>query len=243
MASLRKRYQGRVEASGRQDGPPVTTPPTGAAKLPDAVADPKPLEMPEAESPVDAAAKNALRERLREMESAEALNRRQPQQQPQYAAEPQQQQPQQPTMPAHVATWLAEHPQYTDPNDAVAQAEIHLATVKCMRDGKTWNDSDFIPTIERHLGIAPRTNGQSQHRPPAPAAPVRQQQRSTVPMSAPPTREAPSMSTGRPVSRRAPLTAEEVEAARFSGITPERYAEEKEKMLRLRAAGQLQDGR
>src|SRR5215470_4655632 len=140
MASLRKRYQGRVETSPRHDGPPVTAPPTGAAKLPDAVADSKPPpEMPEAESPVDAAAKNALRERLREMESAEALNRRQPQQQPQYAAEPQQQQPQQPTMPAHVATWLAEHPQYTDPNDAVAQAEIHLATVKCMRDGKTWN--------------------------------------------------------------------------------------------------------
>jgi len=237
MASLRKKYS----AEGpRQDGPSVTVPPTGAAKLPDAVADPKPLEMPETESPVDAAAKHALRDRLREMESAEALSRRQPQQQP-HAAEPQQ--PQQPAMPAQVEKWLAEHPQYMDPNDAVAQAEIHLATVKCMRDGKTWNDSDFIPTIERHLGIAPRTNG-SQHRPPpAPAAPVRQQQRSTVPIGAPPHRDVPSMTTGRPASRRAPLTAEEVEAARFSGITPERYAEEKEKMLRLRAAGQLQEGR
>jgi hypothetical protein len=60
-------------------------------------------------------------------------------------------------------------------------------------------------------------------------------------MSAPPTREAPSMSTGRPVGRRAPLTAEEVEIARASGITPERYAQEKEKMLRMKAAGQLDD--
>jgi len=242
MASLRKKYS----AEGpRHDGPPVTAPPTGAAKLPDPVADSKPPEMPATESPVDKAAKEAiaLQLRLKEMERAEQLNHEAAQQPPPpQAAEPQQQ-PQQPAMPAHVATWLAEHPQYMDPNDAVAQAEIHLATVKCMRDGKTWNDSDFIPTIERHLGIAPRTNG-SQHRPPpAPAAPVRQQQRSTVPMGAPPHRDVPSMTTGRPASRRAPLTAEEVEAARFSGITPERYAEEKEKMLRLRAAGQLQDGR
>jgi len=242
MASLRKRYQGRVEASGRQDGPPVTTPPTGAAKLPDAVADPKPLEMPEAESPVDAAAKNALRERLREMESAEALSRRQPQQQPQYAAEPQQQQPQQPAMPAHVQEWLSRHPQYTDPNDQIAQAEINLATMKCVRDGLTWNDDNFLPSIERHLGIAPRANGQSQHRPPAPRSePVRQQQRSNVPMSAPPTRGAPSMSTGRPASRRAPLTPEQIDAARFSGISVEEYERQLRRMEAMKAAGQLDD--
>src|SRR5215467_16073091 len=155
MASLRKRYQDRIEASPRHDGPPVTVPPTGAAKLPDAAADPKPLEMPEAENPVDAAAKNALRERLREMENAEALSRRQPQQQP-HAAEPQQQQPQQPAMPAHVQEWLSRYPQYTDPNDQIAQAEINLATMKCVRDGLTWNDDNFLPSIERHLGIAPR---------------------------------------------------------------------------------------
>jgi len=241
MASLRKRYQGRVEASGRQDGPPVTTPPTGAAKLPDAVADPKPLEMPEAESPVDAAAKNALRERLREMESAEALSRRQPQQQPQYAAEPQQQQPQQPAMPAHVQEWLSRHPQYTDPNDQIAQAEIYTATLKCNRDGKSWDQPDFIPTLERHLGIAPRTNGQSQHRPPAPRSEPVRQQRSNVPMSAPPHRETPSMLTGRSASRRAPLTEAQREAARFSGISEQEYASKLELMERMKAAGQLDD--
>src|SRR5215467_3859634 len=240
MASLRKKYSA---AGPRQDGPSVTVPPTGAARLPDAVADPKPPEMPETESPVDAAAKNALRERLREMENAEALSRRQPQQQP-HAAEPQQQQPQQPAMPAHVQEWLSRHPQYTDSNDQIAQAEINLATMKCVRDGLTWNDDNFLPSIERHLGIAPRANGQSQHRPPAPRSePVRQQQRSNVPMSAPPHRETPSMSTGRPASRRAPLTEAQREAARFSGITEQEYASKLELMERMKAAGQLDDHR
>jgi len=190
MASLRKRYQDRVEAGPRQDDPPVTTAPTEAAKLPEAAENPKPIEQPQTESPADTAARTALRERLREMENAEALTHQAQQPQPQYAAEPQQQQqPQQPAMPAQVQKWLAEHPQYCDPNDHVAQAEIYTATLKCNRDGKSWDQPDFIPTLERYLGIAPRGNGQVQsrpiERPPAPAAPprsepVRQQQRSTV---------------------------------------------------------------
>src|SRR5215471_16700025 len=112
MASLRKKYS----AEGpRHDGPSVTVPPTGAAKLPDAVADPKPPEMPETESPVDAAAKNALRDRLREMETAEALSRRQPQQQQPQHAEPEAPQQQQQKMQPRVQEWLSRHPQYTDP--------------------------------------------------------------------------------------------------------------------------------
>src|SRR5262249_19375695 len=206
---------------------------------------------PQTESPADIAAKNALRERLREMENAEALTHQAQQPQPQYAAEPQQQQPQQPTMPAQVQKWLAEHPQYLDPNDHVAQAEMQLATVKCVRDEMTWDHPDFIPTIERHLGIAPRPNGQAQHRPierpPAPAAPPRheappRQQRSAVPVSAPPTREVPSMASGRIPSRRVPLTPEQREAARFSGISEEKYAEKLELMNQMKAAGVIQDG-
>jgi len=241
MASLRKRYQGRVETSPRQDGPPVSTPPVKAAEPPPAV-EPKPPEMPETESPVDAAAKNALRERLREMESAEALSRRQPQQQQPQHAEPEAPQQQQQEMPPRVQEWLSRHPQYMDPNDQIAQAEIYTATLKCNRDGKSWDQPDFIPTLERHLGIAPRTNGQSQHRPPAPRSePVRQQQRSNVPMSAPPTRGAPSMSTGRPASRRAPLTPEQIDAARFSGISVEEYERQLRRMEAMKAAGQLDD--
>jgi hypothetical protein len=241
MASLRKKYQESV-----------TTAPSASAKLPDPVADPKPPKMPETtESPAEEAGKAALRQRLQEMERAEQLTR-QAQQPPPHAAEPpQEQQPQQP-MPAHIERWLAEHPQYMDPNDPVAQAEIYTATLKCNRDGKKWDQADFIPALERHLGIAPRSNGQVQSRPiekpSAPAAPrydapVRQQQRSSVPMSAPPTREAPSMSTGRPPSRRVALTSEQLDAARFSGISPEEYERQLRKMEAMKAAGQLDDRR
>jgi hypothetical protein len=139
-----------------------------------------------------------------------------------------------------------------DPNDQVAQAEIYTATLKCNRDGKSWDQPDFLPTLERHLGIAPRSNGQVQsrpiERPSAPAAPryeapPRQQQRSTVPMSAPPTREVPSMASGRNPSRRVPLTAEQIDAARFSGVSVEEYERQLRKMEAMKAAGALDDRR
>src|SRR5947209_2061261 len=102
MASFRKKYAEET---------PVTTAPT-EARLPDPVADPKPPEMPATkESPADAAAKSAMRERLREMENAETLTR-QAQQQPQAVEPPQQQQP--PAMPVHISKWLAAHPEYLD---------------------------------------------------------------------------------------------------------------------------------
>ena len=182
------------------------------------------------------------------MNRAEQLARQQPQQ-TQRAAEPPQQQPE---MPAAVAKWLAEHPEYTNPNDQIAQLEINLATAKCMRDGLVWTDDNFLPAIERHLGIAPRTNGRVEHAAlgnglavpappppsrPRPAAPPRQ---SSVAYSAPPTREAPSMTTGRPVSHRAPLTRDELEIAAASGQTPEQYQAQKQKMLRMKAAGEMQ---
>jgi len=250
MASIRKRYADRVEA------PPVTAPPTSAAKLPDPVADAKPPEMPATESPADVAAKEAiaLQLRLREMERAEQLNR-QPQQPPPQASELQQPQPQGPAMPPAVQKWLAEHPEYCDASDQVAQAEIYTATLKCNRDGKSWEQPDFIPTLERHLGIAPRTNGQAQqHRPierpsPAPAAaprseaPPPRQYRSTTPVSAPPSRDVPSFRTGRPQGGPVQLTKEQFEAARFSGISPEEYARQLVKMERMKASGEIDDGR
>ena len=250
MASMRKRYADRVEASPRHDGPPVTAPPTGAAKLPDPVVDAKPPEMPETtESPVDKAAKEAiaLQLRLKEMERAEQLNREAVQQPPPHATEPQQQQP--PAMPAHVEKWLADHPQYMDRNDAVAQAEIYTATLKCNRDGKSWDQPDFLPTLERHLGIAPRSNGHAQQhriieRPPAPAAPryeAPRQQRSAVPMSAPVSRDSPSLATGRPTGGPVRLTPAQQEAARFSGISEQEYARQLVKMERMKAAGELDD--
>src|SRR5262249_1427119 len=246
MASPRKKYQLQLES--RQDDAPVASTPVQTAEPPPAVEAKPPPEMPEAtEAPAEKAGREALRNRLAEMERAETLTR-QAQQPPQRADEPPQQPPQ-PAMPAHVQKWVTEHPQYCDPNDHVAQAEIYTATLKCNRDGKSWDQPDFIPTLERHLGIA--GNGQAQHRPverppaaPAPAPrrveqPVRQH--AGPPVSAQPTRESPSMATGRPQSFRAPLTKDELLIAQQCGQTPEQYQMQKEKMLRMKAAGQIQD--
>jgi hypothetical protein len=251
MASLRRKYQDRIEVDPRQDAPPVSAPPR-AAELPEPAADAGKLpELPETtESPADVAAKNALRERLREMENAETLTR-QAQQPPQHAEEPPQE-PQQPQMPAHIEKWLAANPRYADPTDQIAQTELYLATLKCTRDGKSWEQPDFTDHIERHLGLRPQPqpngNGQVESRPtanyaPAPRNEVPPRRPMAAPVSAPPSREPASMATGRPPSRRAPLTAAELEAAQFSGVSPERYAQEKEKMEKLKMAGVIQDGR
>jgi hypothetical protein len=242
MASLRKKYSTHFESAGK-DGAPVTSPPkVTASELPPAV-ETKPPELIEPQSPVDAAASSAIKDRLAEMQRAEQLAKAPPPQ-PQRAAEPSQQQPE---MPAAVAKWLAEHPEYTNPNDQIAQVEISLATMKAARDGLTWNDDDFLPSIERHLGIAPRTNGHVESRPtPQPAnvspanhsASQRQQVRPmAVPVSAPPTRQVPSMATGRAPSYRAPLNKDELEIAAACGQTPEQYAEQKVKWQRMKAEG------
>jgi hypothetical protein len=242
MSSPRKRFQGA-------DAPPVTTVPNEtAAQLPPIADAPKPPEQPTTEpSPADAAARSALKARLAEMENAERLTREAVSQHPQYAAEPQEPQ-QQSAMPARVEKWLAEHPQYLDPNDSVAQAEIHLATVKCMRDGKTWDAPDFIDTIERHLGFAPApaTNGRDmriESRPSSPAptpAPRAAPPRQTHAVSAPPSRDPPSMTTGRPQGGPVRLTAAEFEMAAMSGISPQEYAEQKKKLERMKQAGEIQ---
>jgi hypothetical protein len=224
------------------------------AAVPPPVSEDKPPEKPaETKSPADEAADDALRQRLAEMTRAEGLQREAIQQgQHRLATEPPQQ-PQQPqAMPAHVQEWLNKHPQYF--NDPIAQAELNVATMKCVRDGLTWNDDNFIPTIERHLGFRqqpqpqqqqrqPQPNGNG-HAPAAPArngAPVRQQRLAmSAPVSAPPTRDAPSMSTGRPSSHLPALTEAEAEIARNSGLSLQEYQQQKEKMLRLKQAGAIQ---
>jgi len=257
MASIRKRYADRVEA-----GPPVTAPPTSAAKLPDPVADPKPPEMPETtESPADKAAKEAiaLQLRLKEMERAEQLNREAVQQQPPQAAEPQQQQPQGPTLeqviahlPERAKRLYRAHPEFaTDPEKAAQIQYCHHVAAREV--GEQFTDP-YFDRMEQMLGIAPRTNGQAQQqrpieRPsPAPAAPLPRyesrlvrQQRSAVPVSAPPTRDVPSMATGRPTGGPVRLTAEQREVARFSGISEQEYARQLERMNRMKASGEIDD--
>ena len=243
MASLRRKYQSQTNGGNE---PPVMSPP--AVEPPPAVG---PIET---KSPADAAASSAIKDRLAEMRRAEQLVRQAvppppPQAPPPVGVEGRQQQ--EPEMPAAVVKWLSEHPQYMDPNDQIAQAEIYTATLKAGRDGLTWNDDNFLPTIERHLGMAPATNGHAEAKPTAqptndaarPAAP----QQSARPMSgpavsAPPSREVPSYSTGRSPRYRAPLTRDELEIAAASGQTPEQYQAQKEKMLRMKAAGEIQNG-
>src|SRR5262245_50691737 len=139
MASLRKKYSMGVSVE-RPEAPAVAATPVTAASPPPAAEAQKPLEeiAPEKPSPVEEAGAAALKQRLQEMINAEGLQREFQQGQHRLAAEPPQQ-PQQ-AMPAHVKEWLTKHPQYL--NDAVAQAELNLATMKCVRDGLTWNDDN-----------------------------------------------------------------------------------------------------
>jgi hypothetical protein len=251
MASLRRKYQDHRIESPDKDAP-VSTPP--AAELPEQSADAgtPPPEI-ETQSPADKAAKDAiaLQLRLREMENADRLAQQRAQ--PQQHAEPPQRAelPQEPTLeqqiahlPPRVQGWYRNHPELAMDPERAAQVQYchHVAR----RETGEEMTPAYCDRMEQMLGFAPRTNGQTQHRPAAPPprseAPARQQQRG-IPMSAPPTREAPSMSTGRPVGRRVPLTEAQREAARFSGVSEQEYASKLELMERLRAAGQLDDRR
>src|SRR5262249_1603165 len=244
MASLRKRYQSHVEVPDR-DGPPVQSAPTTAAQPPEPAADTtQPIEPMATESPAAVAASSAIRDRLRERDAAENLVQATATHQQHVAAQVQQAAQ---SIPEHVQEWLKEHPQYLNIQDPVAQAEINLATLKAIRDGKTWHDPGFLETVERHLGLAPATNGRAAERPaeierppaaPTPRpAPVRQHV--GPPVAAPGGREPPAMTSGR-VPSDVRLSAEEVEIARASGITPQEYAEKKKLMLQLKAAGAIQ---
>jgi hypothetical protein len=248
MASFRKKY---AETSPRQDEPPVTVPPTGAAKPPEPVAEPKLPEPIVETSPAEEAGKAALRQRLQEMEHAEQLNRQAPQQ-PQYATEPPpQQQPQDPleaflaSVPESTANWLRAHPEYmTDQRKNAALQHFHWVA----RDeaGEEFTPR-YIERLEHHLGLRQQSNGVPKQSITTPApryeAPPRQQHRQSAPVSAPPSREPASMSTGRPASRRVPLTAEQVEIAKASGISVEEYERQLIRMNQMKAAGQLDDRR
>ena len=248
MASLRKRHSIENE-------PPVTTPPQTAAAQPppeaeDNAVPSEPVRIDEP-SPVKQAETAALKQRLAEVQRAETLARTATQQQPRAATEPPQQAIE---MPAAVKTWLDAHPQYMDTNDVVAQAEIHLATVKTLRDGKSWHSPDFLSTLEHHLAFREPQTRPEQVRPAAnqpiqpryvEAAPARTpapQQRPAAPVSAPPTREVPSMTSGRALNAPMRLTPEEQQLARTLGLSDNQYMDGKKRMMAEKAAG-LHDGR
>jgi hypothetical protein len=191
------------------------------------------------------------------MENAEALQREAIQQSPQFAVEAHEQQA--PTaeqiiessgLPEQAKRWLRQYPEYvSDPiRNAQLQKMHHVAEYQA---GGEYTER-YFDRMEILLGLRqeapPSGNGQVHDRPTtnSVAATDRVQPRRAPagpPVSAPPTREPPSMATGRSRNFRAPLTADELHIAQACGQTPEQYQQEKEKMLRLKASGVIQDGR
>src|SRR5262249_8599392 len=167
MASVRRKYQSQLTA---KDEPVVAATPQVAAEPPPAV-DAKPPEPITKESPADVAAKNALRDRLREMEQAETIVRE--------AATAQQQEPQQPQqltleqqiahLPERIQQWCKTDPRLATDPERIAQAE-HCHWIAKRETGEEFTDP-YFDRMEQLLGLQeqrksqPTGNGQAQHKP------------------------------------------------------------------------------
>jgi hypothetical protein len=255
LVSSRRKYQHlqhhlQVDSSHE---PVSTAPATEQAKPPEPVADAPQIPEPvKTESPVDKAANNAIKQRLEEAERAAEHARGRAQQQP-----PQQQfaEPETPAMeddpreqfersvaalPERQQAWFKDCPQELWP-ERVKQIEYNHF-VSARETGEIGTPA-YYDHMDRALGVR---NVSPQPEPaPSPverprSAPVRP--RYAAPVSAPPSRETASMTTGHYVNERTPLSREELEVARASKISPQEYAKQKEKMLRLKASGVIQDG-
>jgi len=271
MTSLRKKYQDYqdFQSPSNKSAPVVAATPVQAAEPPPAAEPQKPLEEIQKPSAADEAAANAIQARIAEMDRAESLAQQQAANHPRLAAEPPQQgrhgvatELQQPqtieqaiaSLPKRAQGWYKSHPEYfTDPEGAARMQYAHWVVKR--ETGEEFTEK-YFDRMESLLGFqqppaqtktAPTVNGHAPvsapTAPPRDAAPVRQQQqRSGPPVSAPPTRDVPSFASGRPTTRRAPLTETELQIAKNSGISPEEYQLQKEKMLQLQAAGVIQNG-
>lgn len=261
MASVRKKY--RTENGADKDTPVATAPqaaqssPPVATETPTPAETPKPAEPTTERDPVEQAGQNALRNRLREMENAErSVRETPPQREESFAQEPQQQQPQQrpvtmeqiiadAPIPERAKAWLRQHPDYmTDPVKNARITKMHH--VAEYQAGGTAYSEDYFQRLEELLGIRAKPNGNGIPKPAAqrPSAPSPQRQSGSSPqVSAPPTRQAPSMTTGRPAGQPMQLTHEEHQLARALKLSPEEYAENKQKMIALKNVGVIQDGR
>ena len=184
--------------------------------------------------------------------------------------QPQQQQPpqQQPpadrmeqaiaAMPERIKRWFRAHPEYLVEPEKAAQIQ-YCHHVAARETGEQFTDP-YFDRMEQMLGwqqqppatkTAPtqenKVNGHAPlsapAEPPRNPTPVRQQpQRPGPSVSAPPTRSTPSMTTGKPLTSRPALTNEELMLAASLKISPEEYAQQKDKMKRLQAAGVIQNG-
>jgi len=144
-------------------------------------------------------------------------------------------------LPDLAKNWLRQNPEFIlDPAKNERLRKMH--NVAEYQSGSEYTEP-YFQRLEVLLGLKQETP--SNGRAPAPAAPQRespprQQPRMSVPVSAPTSRESLSMTTGRAPSSPMRLTQEEAQFARTLGISTEEYAKQKEKMERMKAAGQLQ---
>jgi hypothetical protein len=267
MTSLRKKYQDYqdFQSPSNKSAPVVAATPVQAAEPPPAAEPQKPLEEIQKPSAADEAAANAIQARIAEMDRAESLAQQQAANHPRLAAEPQPPPQQQPieqaiaSLPKRAQGWYKSHPEYfTDPEGAARMQYAHWVVRR--ETGEEFTEK-YFDRMESLLGFQQQPPAQTKTAPTqdnkvnghapvsAPAEPPRnptpvrqQQQRSGPPVSAPPTRDVPSLASGRPTTRRVPLTEVELQIAKNSGISPEEYQLQKEKMLQLQAAGVIQNG-
>src|SRR5262245_19290492 len=144
--ATRKRYVA-VEQSPVKDAPATAATPVQAAEPPPPVTDKQPAEPLMVESsPVEEATRNALGQRLQEVERADQLQREAIRQQPRMAAEPQQ--PVDPieqaiaTAPERVKRWYRANPQFlVDPEKAAQLNYCHF--VACREVGEEGHEAYY----------------------------------------------------------------------------------------------------
>jgi hypothetical protein len=229
MASLRAKYKGRADIAPSKDAPVMSEPPARTSMPPIDNSPPPPDISVDAQSePVEQAARAAMKDRITELERAEAISQ-QPQP-PQFASEPQEPSPLEQilaTVPEGARGWLRAHPEYL--GDPEKNAQIRHAHLVAARET---GDEEFGPhyyeRLEHHLGLRPQRQPQQSARQVAPRPAM---QRHTS-VSAPPTRDSISMATGRPTGGRVHLSGEEREFAAMLGLSETDYAAEKQRMLR-----------
>ena len=224
-----------------------------AAELPPEAPPDEPIDI-EKPDPVATAASSAIKDRPREMERAAAITQEAASQAQRFATERPQQDPIETAlvqMPERVQRWYRDHPEFL--NDPERAAQVQYCHFVAKRETGQEGTDLYFDRMEHLLGLRSNGGAVSPQPTPAPrsAAPVRQPQYSGAPMAAPPSRSTPSMTTGRPAGETPRLTREEIYIALQSKTHPEeadetairRYAQQKAKMIQLKAAGVLQDGR
>jgi hypothetical protein len=205
----------------------------------------EPSDEPSA-TPVEDAARHALKQRLKEMETADSL-RQEHHQRMRAAYEAREELKKNPPsvediianypVPDLAKDWLRQHPEFVS-NPRANHALQRAHEIAAYAAGEEFTPG-YFSHVEKILGLRPKMNGHAVPASVSPAAapPRPQVQHSAPPVSAPISREAPSMSTGTRVPTQITLSPAEKDLARQLGLTLEQYAESKRRMLREKAAG------